>query len=200
MTHAGVTGAARGGLRGGLGRGLRGGLRGGLLGALLAAAPLASGIACHRARTSAGVPSATAADSARGIVQVTGSEPVTSVVLSAPGGYVALQGAEADRLRPLAGVEAVAMGTRLSAPTSPGSRAGDAMIVARFVVRAVDGVPAIDGVVASVGSGFAIVTADGVRHAAPHLPTPLQSRVGARVYLAGPLGSPPTAYGVIPPP
>lgn len=134
----------------------------------------------------------------RGIVQVVGAEPLADVVLAAAGGQVALQGAEAERMRPLAGLEAVAFGTRLSAPAGAAPRASDAMIVSSFIVRAADGVPAVDGVLGSVGGTFVIVTREGVRHQVPHLPTTLRAQVGARVYLAGPLTAPPNAYGVIP--
>jgi len=69
--------------------------------------------------------------------------------------------------------------------------------VERFVVRTVDGIAAEDGELVSSAGGFALRRADGRELKLPALPPSLRTRVGARIYLAGPLDRAPAAYGVI---
>lgn len=70
-------------------------------------------------------------------------------------------------------------------------------LVRAFTVRAVDGTPAHDGVLAREGAGYVLVTRDGARRPLPYLSPALRGQVGARIYLAGPLSAAPATYGVI---
>ena len=92
-----------------------------------------------------------AADSARGIVRVVGSEPNTSVILvrlgNQPGPIHALDGAQARRLTILAGLDVVVYGTASAQPSAPAPTTTSAFTVTRFVVRGADGIAAIDGIV-----------------------------------------------------
>jgi hypothetical protein len=166
----------------------------------MAAAPLALALlACAngapRADSGSTVPDASrsadapAADSLRGTVRVVGSEPATQVVLEPAGGgaSVTLQGQRAVLLR-LSGLEVAVEGE----PEAP-SR----FRVARVTVRAANGIAAVDGVLAREGGGYVLRTPDGRRVAVPHLPEALAGRVGARVFLAGPLDRHPDSFGVI---
>jgi hypothetical protein len=58
-------------------------------------------------------------------------------------------------------------------------------------------VPAVDGVLAREGERWFVVTADGRRLPVARLPAALRGRAGARVWLAGPPGEAPAAFGVI---
>jgi hypothetical protein len=153
--------------------------------AVLASAALA---ACASNETRAGDhASVMAADTVRGVVDVVGAEPSTSIVLRTPAGDVTVSG-ERRLLSQLAGVEV----------TLQGAMAAPRQFTAALVhVRAVQGVPAIDGVLERQGAGFVLRTADGSRLALPHLPSALTDRAGSRIWLAGPLDRAPAAYGVI---
>lgn len=152
---------------------------------IVAAGALLAGCAPASAGGEAGVPG----DTLRGTLRVVGSEPATRFVLRpARGDPVTLLG-ERALLERLAGLEVMVAGE-----VEPSGR----FRVARAAVRAADGVPAVDGVLARDGEGYALVTADGRRLAVGRLPEALRSRVGARVWLAGPLDRP-EAFGVITP-
>jgi hypothetical protein len=92
-----------------------------------------------------------AMDTLRGTIAVVGSEPATLVALRpvSGGAEVIMQGDPVRDLRRLSGVEVQVEGRdgppggRTSAPPGPGARS---FIVERFEVRAVDGVPAVDGI------------------------------------------------------
>jgi len=92
-----------------------------------------------------------------------------------------------DALMRLAGVEVWVRGT---------SQEGQLM-VSQLSVRSVNGVPAVDGMLASDGDALMLVTADGARHRLVTPPSALRSHVGARVWIAGPLNREPTTFGVI---
>lgn len=131
---------------------------------------------------------ATHADTLRGTVQVVGSEPGTAAVLEVPGlRTVALNG-ELATLRQLGGIEVMVQGS---------AREAGSFDVASVTVRAVSGIPAIDGITHRDGDAWFIITADGTRHPAPQLPPSLRSQTGLRVWLAGPLSRSPDAWGVI---
>jgi hypothetical protein len=73
-------------------------------------------------------------------------------------------------------------------------------VVEAFAVHAVDGVPAVDGILLLGRDGFALRRADGTVTALPLAPSTLAPLAGARIYWAGPLDRPPVAYGVLTPP
>lgn len=141
------------------------------------------------------------ADTVRGVVSVFGNAPVTSVLLSfgADTAPLALVGEPSVRkLRAIAGVEVMVTGRRTMEIDRAASPRGAVVFrVERFVVRAVDGIPAEDGELVSSSGGFALRRADGKELKISALPPALRTRVGARIYLAGPLDRGPAAYGVI---
>lgn len=130
-----------------------------------------------------------AADSLRGVVDVVGSEPGTWLVLRGERGRrdVTLEG-DTRLLRRLAGLEVAVWG----ALERPG-----VFRVDRVEVRAADGIPAVDGVLARQGAGWVLVTHDGRRLPVARLPQVLRGMEGARVWLAGPLDRDPDLSGVI---
>ena len=147
-------------------------------------------LACTRgAPAAAGAAAPAAADSLRGTVAVVGSDPGTSVALLMDGGRraVTLEG-ERPLLDRLAGLEVAVWGSPV--------RAG-VFRVERVAVRASGGVPAVDGVLAREGAGWALRMEDGRRLPVPHLPEALWGMAGARVWLAGPLDRPPDSSGVM---
>lgn len=149
---------------------------------------------CTRPRSGEQSPALTAAaaDSVRGIVSVAGAEPMAVVQVTpgrGAGRPVAVAGPLAGLLRSLGGVDLVMRGSRATDGTS--------FEATSFTVRGVDGVAAVDGVIVRDGATVVLALTDGGRVAVPHLPPSLRSRVGARVYLAGPLDAAPAAYGVI---
>jgi hypothetical protein len=159
---------------------------------------------CHSLRHAdtddAPVTQAAAADTVRGTVSLVGSEPMTEVVLAPVGGRapIALAGAQRAMLRGLGGIEVVVRGRYT------GERSGTAAprVVAvfqvdSFEVRLVDGVAAADGIVAASDGKFFLVTTGGRRLAADHLPAALRQKIGARVFVAGPLDREAASYGVI---
>ena len=134
--------------------------------------------------------SAAAGDTLRGTVEVVGSEPATSVVLrTADGRVVALDGA-----RPLLD-RAAGLEVRVDGTATP-----RAFHVARMIVRAANGIPAVDGLLARTDDGWFLETATGETVAIAHLPEPFRGMEGARVWLAGPLDRPADSYGVLVPP
>ena len=129
-----------------------------------------------------------AADTLRGRLEVVGSEPGTSVVLlDGRGGGVTLEG-ERALLLPLSGLEVMVRGR----PDGPRT-----FHVERFAVRAADGVPAVDGVLAREGGRDVLVLEDGRRVPLAYTPEALRGMHGARVWLAGPLDRAPDSFGVI---
>jgi hypothetical protein len=152
--------------------------------ALLACAPGAPPSADNEA------PVATAsADTLRGTVEVVGSEPGTSVVLTdGRGGAVTLEG-ERQVLLALQALEVTVHGRMMEDPRR--------FRVDRVAVRSANGVAAVDGTIARDGGRPVLVTGDGRRLPVPHLPAQLAGKVGARVWLAGPLDRHPDTFGVI---
>lgn len=135
-------------------------------------------------------PGAATSDTLRGAVLEVGAAPATQIAIRpAGGGQIFVTGSQADALRRVTGAEVWASGTR----------AGSRMEVTRFVVRAVDGVAAIDGrLVADAAGGIAIVDGNGKRHALTNPPEALRAQVGARVWISGRPDAV-NAFGVIAP-
>jgi hypothetical protein len=136
----------------------------------------------------AGAGGAAAEDTLRGTVRVTGSEPaVTYVVEDAAGRHTPLEGDPAV-LRRLDGLEVAVRGeARGTAPFR----------VTRTEVRAVNGVPAMDGVLAREDGRDVLLSRDGTRHVIVRLPAGLRGAVGSRVWLAGPLDGDIDSFGII---
>lgn len=126
-------------------------------------------------------------DTIRGAVAVVGAEPLTQVVLRTDGRQVRLDGPATDELRQVHGLVVQADG-RL--------RDG-AMTVTGFRVREADGLPAADGTLEVRGDTAVLVTASGGRLEWTPVPSALRTRAGQRVWIAGPPGSEPQAWGVI---
>lgn len=127
-------------------------------------------------------------DTLRGTVRITGSEPgVTYVVEDAAGRQTALEGGR-SLLERLAGVEVAVEGDAV---------AGAPFRVSRVAVRAVQGIAAVDGVLAREGGRDVLVLRDGSRRVVARLPEALRGRAGARVWLAGPLDGDIDSFGVI---
>jgi hypothetical protein len=130
---------------------------------------------------SRGAPSVVSPDTVHGTVTITGSEPLTALVLATSGGgHLVLEGNAAATLRNVAGLEVMVAGLlteRSSASASPGGLRvfrADA-----FAVVAADGVPAVDGVLTRVDGIDYIVLHSGRRLMVTHLPSPLRGRIGS---------------------
>jgi hypothetical protein len=127
-------------------------------------------------------------DTLRGMIEVVGSEPATSVALLLDGGTraVTLEG-ERPLLDRLAGLEVAVWGSPVR---------GGVFRVVRVAVRAASGVAAEDGMLAREGAGWVLVTGGG-RLPIARLPEALRGMAGARVWIAGPLDRAPDSFGVI---
>jgi hypothetical protein len=159
-----------------------------------APAPIAVSKDLHAAPAGSpsGVTAPALADSAEGRVAIVGSLPFTRVELrpAGAGASVRLTGDATATLRRMSGVVVRAHGTR--------TPAGE-LRVARFVVRSVDGRPALDGVLAAEGERLYLVTAGDRRVLLANPPSALRDHVGARVWLTGEPTGTIVAYGIISP-
>jgi hypothetical protein len=148
------------------------------------------GGACHHhAHTASSAQVLT--DSLVGIVSVTGTSFEQRLVLRTGNIARTLAASSADSaaLSRLGGAEIVVHGAR-----------GDgAFRVATFEVQRVDGAPVADGTVARDGGRLALETTHG-RLALGNPPAALESLIGARIWIAGPLDLGPNSFGVIAPP
>jgi len=160
---------------------------------LAAGLGLLAGWACAPAppRASATPPAASAgaaqaADTLRGIVEETGAEPATQLMLRTARGAVVRLDGERSLLRRFAGLEVMVRG----------AGGTGAFGVREVRVRASNGVPAVDGVLDRRGGAYVLVTREGTLPL-PHLPDALRRMVGGRVWLAGPLDRPPESFGVL---
>lgn len=155
----------------------------------LAAVVLAAVSACSGNGASDHAAAGTAADTLRGTIALVGPVPTSRVVLvpTMEDTQVPLTGEAADPLASLPGVEVVVEGKR---------RVGE-FEVRRFAVRAVDGVPAVDGALIVEGGTYWLVGESGERRRVAVVPEPLRAHVGRRVWIAGPLDAEPVMWGVI---
>lgn len=149
-------------------------------------APAPAGMGTAAAGQAGAVP-AVLADTLRGTLRMTGSEPGIAFVLEDATGRATVLEGDRALLERLSGLEVAVRGIR-----GPG-----AFRVHRLTVRAADGVAAVDGILAREGERDLLVLADGRRLDVPHLPQALRGRTGARVWLAGPLERAPDSFGII---
>lgn len=169
--------------------------------------------ACHRAANSvregdadSGVEQSTpvtaAGDTLRGVLTAVGNEPLAALVITTRDGgrYVleATTDGEARMLRNVVGLELMVRGARTGAQSAAAApRPIPVFGMSGFVVRSADGHPTVDGVVSRTNDAYVLLVADGRRVPVPRLPVTLQQRIGARVFVAGPLDAPPISYGII---
>jgi hypothetical protein len=171
-------------------------------------AVLALAAACQSARPGNGpasidlLPGVTA-DSVRGVISIVGTEQESVIVLTPADGSapVVLDGASRRAMRAAAGLTVVVAGPRGAARATAGAPTPMPVLsVEWFRVRAVDGVPALDGTLVERNGLFFLEMDAGRRAVIEFLPEPLRRQVGGWVYIAGPLDAPPVAYGVLVPP
>jgi hypothetical protein len=112
-----------------------------------------------------------------------GFRTVTGIVVSetelrdyADGSLITLEGPQTRMLSDLLGAEIRIVGTA-------DEFAGARLWVIEFRVLAVDGIPAVDGMLDYGEEGFAIRGAEGQATALPEIPEDLMSHVGKRVWL-----------------
>lgn len=111
-------------------------------------------------------------DSLRGVLTYQGTEPARQVVLQTAEATVALSGMATTGMSRLVGKEVVVRGVKVT-PRD--------IVVSDYIVRAVDGVPAFDGVLDAEGA-LRLTDGSGVRRLT--VPAPLRAYVGARVWIA----------------
>ncbi|WP_337172255.1 hypothetical protein [Gemmatimonas aurantiaca] len=123
-------------------------------------------------------------DSLRGVLAYQGKEPARQVVLQTPEATVTLSGMATSGMSRLVGKEVVIHGLKVT-PRD--------IVVSDYVVRAADGVPAVDGVLDAEGV-LRLTDGSGVRRVP--VPQALRPFAGARVWIALRDGVP-VNYGVI---
>ncbi len=132
------------------------------------------------------------ADTVRGVVTVIGSSSVPQVVLVTDNGnkQIALSGMATTGLSKLAGSEIVVRGFLVS-PRD--------VVVSDFIVRAVNKIPAYDGVLEEREGGWALTLTDGSgKKRLPVVPPTLRSYPGMRVWVSFRPGSEtPDAFGLV---
>ena len=125
-----------------------------------------------------------------GVVTVDNSSaelPVVNVIRP-DGTLVRIVGSQTRELANLAGGEVWIRGTW---DASPG------LVLERFLVLAMNGRPALDGVLEGSDDGFGLRLADGGYRELSGAPAELSAFVGARIWFTGSEEDPPVAFGVI---
>ena len=131
-------------------------------------------------------------DSVRGIVSVVGTDRERRVMIARPGG-----GKRVEVTGPLARLVGHVAGADVSVV---GTSSGTSLEATRFLVKTVDGAPAIDGTLKTEGSALYIVTVDGTRTRIVAPPPPLVGHDGARVWITGDPSRGVASFGFIDPP
>ena len=118
-----------------------------------------------------------ATDTVRGIISVNGTDRDRHVMVAPLGGgrHVEVTGPVAPLVGHLAGADVWVAGTQ----------SGTSLQAARFMVRTVDGMPALDGTLKTEGGALYIITDGGGRNRIVTPPPPLVGRDGARVWITG---------------
>lgn len=153
--------------------------------------PKTSPPASARGSTSASTTPAPGADSVGGIVSVVGTSFEKRVMVGPAGRQrIEVVGSIANLIGHVAGAEVMVFG-RLS---------GARLDATRFVVRSVDGQPAIDGILKTEAGALYIVTPGGTRTRIMSPPPPLVGQDGARVWITGDPARAVSSFGFIDPP
>jgi hypothetical protein len=128
-------------------------------------------------------------DTLRGTFALEGAEPMIRAVLRVPDGSVTLVDAPRDLL-PLSGTDVKVIGHHLD---------GGRFRVDAFLVRAVGGLPAWDGVLTRLqpADRYALILADRSSHALRAVPEAFRAMVGQRIWVAESPGGAVATYGVI---
>lgn len=129
-------------------------------------------------------------DSVRGIVSVTGTSFEKHVMIAGGNRRVEITGSIASLIGHVAGAEVSVVGTI----------SGTSLEASSFMVRSVDGQPAIDGKLKTEGGVLYIVTANGTRTRIVAPPPPLQGHDGDRVWITGDPAKGIASFGFIDPP
>lgn len=131
-------------------------------------------------------------DSVRGIVSVVGTERERRVTIARPGG-----GKRVEITGPLAALIGHVAGADVWVAGTP---SGTSLEATRFIVRTVDGAPALDGTLKTEGPALYLVTTDGTRTRIVAPPPPLLGHDGARVWITGDPSRGVDSFGFIDPP
>lgn len=134
-----------------------------------------------------------------GSVHVTGRDDASLILTTDDGSEISLTGAAAERLVRVDGADVEIRGTWNS---------DESFAVNDFLVRKVDGVPVMDGVLVSLDDYvddahtnaaivYAIVLTRGGMVTLNNPPAALTDHLGARVWVADSGDSPPTEFGII---
>jgi hypothetical protein len=104
---------------------------------------------------------------------VASNRDITTVFLQTPDALVPLEGSEAIPMTNVLGADVEVRGTW----------DGAAVTVESFLVLAVNGNPALDGILESMSDGYAIRLVDGTRRMLEAAPAELLAHIGARVWV-----------------
>jgi hypothetical protein len=143
---------------------------------------------CARHQSLKSEPPLAAADSAVGVIAVTGTSFEERLMLRVDGEWIRLRPDAGDSaaLTRLSGVEVLVRGQRLTS----------GLLVQSFSVLRVDGQRVFDGVIRQDGARLVLETATD-RVALGNPPAILRGMIGARVWIGGPLETGPNTYGII---
>jgi hypothetical protein len=133
--------------------------------------------------------SAAAPDTVRGTLVLEGAEPMAQAVLRVSGGSVALVDAPRD-LMPLTGADMMLTGHRLD---------DGRFRVAAFIVRAVSGLLAFDGVLTRLqpDGRYGLMLTDSSVHTLRDVPETFRSMIGQRIWVAESPDGRLASYGVV---
>ena len=145
-----------------------------------------------KATAPAPAPERPRADSVRGIVSVVGTSFDKRVMIAERGTQ-----RRVEVIGTLSALIGHVAGTEVSAA---GSLTGTQLNASRFIVRSVDGQPAIDGTLRTEGGVLFIVSAEGTRTRIATPPPPLIGHDGARVWVTGDPAKGVSSFGFIDPP
>jgi len=133
------------------------------------------------------LPTAPSRTELAGIVVRSGTD-ISPVYLQMPDALVPLQGGAASPMTSVIGAEVQVRGTW---------DGNAALIVESFTVTAVNGLPAIDGILEAMTDCYALRLVDGSVHRLTAAPAELQAHVGARVWVTESADATEVAFGVI---
>jgi hypothetical protein len=124
-----------------------------------------------------------------GVVSATIPTPLQPVMLTLDdGSSIALTGQVVPAMLSVIGAQVKVNGV---------AQGGGMFDTYSFVVLAVAGLPAADGVLQKTDDGYALQLADGTARPLVNPPAALIAHLGQRVWVSGPQDAPPAAFGVI---